>query len=917
MKRLNIFSLLTGCLLLASCAEEDFRTDPTPKIIEGMPVTATFTFRPSENKQLTKATPEEENRVNDLYVLVFTKEGKFSTAQYFSSDSLASLGGNRVKVTLLSGKNYIYAAANVTANSFTREGVDLKTEIDAFTQSADNTLDDWKAQSATMSAGQVTWGDARFLMTGFFAASAANGDELPGDGSCVVTENGTIATSTPGQIQLVRTVSSFTFNIKTAGDKVVSFIPTSWQVVNAPMSVYLHKQAGAGTPGDVFSTIPQGVSNNSFSFYLLENRQQAKTSYEGAMENTYAEADWRENPANYPENGKATYIVLKGKYTGWEANPLKEEFPVEMGTGEVTYFIHLGYINAVDDYSALRNHKYTYNITIQGAEKIIIEGNVGEETHRADGDIRFADADVLSVDAHYNRLLLNFEAGTEVNDFLCGIQTAKTGFQYEDVNTLKSDGQDTDWVLFMEKAAADALPNGPVFTAGSRSAGLMTIQELSAAFKENAFGSEDVSFYAYIAENYYTDLPLYSFVNYSATEGENKSRMMLIALTRSQGGNSSVSSAKYVIKQKPITSIYNMASDEVADAQTFGIEWVNENLPEGLSLESEAKAGLEYGSTARNRNEKWNGLGNMKQELKDNRVTSWQDTDINPDNPTRAKAYAACMSRNRDENGNGRIDDNEIKWYLPAINQYQYLWTGTDALPEEARLYPAKYRNARKWEFYHFASAGGDLYWAEEGNAVSLNLNEYADPRLGYGKYHIRCARNLGKGASLQIAEKTTDNRDYIVLEVNGRLTQSSLRSKLNSQMSLHNEYEDNNKLYPKIQVAKTLIKVNDRQQAKDWKTTAAAVNGKDNPCVKKFGPGWRAPSQREMILFTTVGGLTNSEDGGMFASTYYSFWDYENDREFTRSPANQTRTGFSFSNGYMTLMPDGKQYIRCVKDIE
>lgn len=28
-----------------------------------------------------------------------------------------------------------------------------------------------------------------------------------------------------------------------------------------------------------------------------------------------------------------------------------------------------------------------------------------------------------------------------------------------------------------------------------------------------------------------------------------------------------------------------------------------------------------------------------------------------------------CYDRNRDENGNGKIDDEEFKWYLPAANQ--------------------------------------------------------------------------------------------------------------------------------------------------------------------------------------------------------------------------------------------------------
>lgn len=47
----------------------------------------------------------------------------------------------------------------------------------------------------------------------------------------------------------------------------------------------------------------------------------------------------------------------------------------------------------------------------------------------------------------------------------------------------------------------------------------------------------------------------------------------------------------------------------------------------------------------------------------------------------------ACLSRNRDLNGNGVIDENELRWYLPAIKQYIGLAVGDNVLPKDARLY--------------------------------------------------------------------------------------------------------------------------------------------------------------------------------------------------------------------------------------
>ncbi len=922
MKRLNIISLLTGCLLLASCAEEDFRSDTNPKVIEGMPVTATLSFQSSDLTQVTKATDEESKRVNDLYVLVFNSDGKLSTAQYFGNDTLSKSAG-KVKVTMLSGTNYIYAAANVTGNNFSATGNTLKSKIDEFTKLTNNTLDAWKSFSASMVTNDYTWSGGNYLMAGFFTASAPDGDALTGDGAYTISPDGQALTL--GAIQLVRVLSEFTFNITSAGNG--TFTPTSWELRNAPQSVYLYKQADETSKDNGFFDVSgMGVTANKFQFTLLENLQGSNNPYDESYDDeSYEEADWRENPENAPTKG--TFIVLKGHYVGQAQNPFKEDElgnrPMDNVDADVTYFIHLGYITNVDDYSVRRNHKYTYNIKITGIDKIVVEAyDKDPETHRADGVIRFADAKVIQTDAHYGVTTLYFPAGTMVDEFISGIQTVKTGFQYQDISTLKADNQDTDWVLFMEKDVADAMEFGPSFS--PRSPGLMTIQELAEAFKEGDFSGRDVTLYAYIAENYYENESLASFVNYDPVNGESKSRKMMIAITRSQSGSSSVSTSKYVIQQKPITSIYNLANSSVAGAQTFGIEWVNENLPasyDNKTYEGKAKSGLAYGLSKDDRGkDKWNGLANMKAELKKGGVYTWKDSDISLSQLDYAKAYAACMSRNRDENGDGQITENEIKWYLPAVNQYQYLWTGTDALPDEARLYPRDFRMNNVWEFYHFATSGGNLYWAEEGNATSMNLDEYG--YLGYEKYHVRCARNLGKGTSIQIAEKTDNTKDnFIVLDLKDRLTAISLRqSPVQGELLKHNEYSENNKLYKKIRVAKNLIKAggSNFDQGKNWSETAALIHSNNDPCKKKFGEGWRAPNQREMILITTAGGLTGDKVD-IYCSTYFSFWDYETNKAKSKNPAKEERMGFTYCDGdYMTLgATNNKHSIRCVQDVE
>ncbi len=39
--------------------------------------------------------------------------------------------------------------------------------------------------------------------------------------------------------------------------------------------------------------------------------------------------------------------------------------------------------------------------------------------------------------------------------------------------------------------------------------------------------------------------------------------------------------------------------------------------------------------------------------------------------PMYQQAVRACMSRNRDLNGNGTIEANEVKWYMASVDQYR------------------------------------------------------------------------------------------------------------------------------------------------------------------------------------------------------------------------------------------------------
>lgn len=129
-----------------------------------------------------------------------------------------------------------------------------------------------------------------------------------------------------------------------------------------------------------------------------------------------------------------------------------------------------------------------------------------------------------------------------------------------------------------------------------------------------------------------------------------------------------------------------------------------------------------------------------------------------------AGAIRMCMNRNRDENGNGRIDEDELKWYLPASDQmdlaslchfsledplfnYNQFYSSNSEDPENKQRFPSEIAtNLRAGNLYryHYVTSDYMIYNSEEG----MNSSSYTS---GVGQawasnpYEMRCVRNLNK----------------------------------------------------------------------------------------------------------------------------------------------------------------------------
>ena len=124
----------------------------------------------------------------------------------------------------------------------------------------------------------------------------------------------------------------------------------------------------------------------------------------------------------------------------------------------------------------------------------------------------------------------------------------------------------------------------------------------------------------------------------------------------------------------------------------------------------------------------------------------------------------ACMNRNRDNNGNGIIDPDEIRWYVPASSEMIDLVLGRNSLENPLLDYgfntslnsPAQnitnephQANTR----FHYGTSNQRTLWAEEG----ATINPEADRLTGTWNLpplHVRCVRALGTDLS------TDENND-------------------------------------------------------------------------------------------------------------------------------------------------------------
>ena len=511
--------------------------------------------------------------------------------------------------------------------------------------------------------------------------------------------------------------------------------------------------------------------------------------------------------------------------------------------------------------------------------------------------------------------------------------------------------------------------------------GWMTVFELLAELyttrsdNTDIYGdSGEVYYTCFIDENYYPERAWTEYVN-------KEPRTMLIAnkLDVSQDGKSLYAKVEYGISQRSIATFY-LKSDSVA----FGTETYDEEELFGNELGDKGTDDKRYGKykidnkPVRNHQD-WNARasavasnayiegGNTEVSWYGNLGTDGTYVDnayinnIENVQPLYKAVAKACMSRNRDYDGDGIIEENEIKWYLASVGQYRALYFAQNVLPVDSRLISIddltaiNNRYGTSWgsdtnghdargDYHYWTCSAGNAatFWPEEG--LTNNPVGPVNPGNWVSRAElVRCVRSLQSGSSGQPSYGLVEPQKYYTLEkepitytttTGGYRPQETTvndtiytfimdgikvnRSESNAPLSVHHELDDENDFTYSFVVAVSDLSGGTKTIENITKATDYCLEYKNQSNIyaddeyDESDYEWRTPNQKEFaLMYAEVATLKNSTNVyGM--RTQFSGSNKSDD-------ANKwgwhTAWGFAGDGGRINLNSNNAN-LRCVRDV-
>lgn len=974
---------------------------------------------------------EDEAKVNDLRVYIFSERGALVGYKYFGkadlnfSADLDSKNGYNSSATLtgiktITGKAYVYAIANAITSQYQVTETDAKeiTNIDETDlSSSDLTREKFLAATYSRQAGSYDPRDNTFLMSGY----VNNGNPVTirrKTGGTGVAEIVSPTDDKDKRLKLFKVFSKNKLTIETGNDaagNAISFDPDYMEIHNVPKTVALLPDGT--TDASDFETFERVVLDEKYlNFYLPENLQSKNKKntigvWNDREKNTYSAAGDK-SFVNAPDN--ATYLVVHGRYRAGSY------------VGNVAYTIHLGDFGnngSLDNFDVCRNFSYQYTLKINGVNNFIAEAKKeGDGTSAKDDPgsegivIKTTAAGMLHADCHYEARVMIFNKaevkGLIDNNFgyilkihtifgesECLIVTGdgvyeatqyyldkSSGKEPTPLTTFKDDGTlvdpsrllvggageaDFNWVHFVKNTGA-APSSSPSNSPGCRITSNHTKQNVCAYpgadktmsvfqfLKElyvaastdnaNGFFDSDGNVYVtcFIDENYYSDREWTKYTN------QTDSRRLYIAndFQLSKDGKSSYAEAKYVIEQNSIWTFYELDSS----LKPYGVETISEE-------EEIENFSVNYSGYSSSYKDDWKGYTVASNYYKANSLYTpggaIKIRSASTSEPAKqdlyTDAYRACMSRNRDENGNGNIDADEVKWYLATVDQYKGLWIGESVLPTDAKLFQPVESNWKKLnekyvtssndglKLWHFFTASTQaVFWPEEGASTSPWGADWSKASK------VRCVRTLESNRDgrndpdvfYDAPVKNADGSYDITLRVNkgaGRDFQSGP-----VPCTLERGEATQNKVSRKFRVDSGNLAGTFKRAQITSSTSSPDVLVKEDADVcwnNKNGSAdkpWRVPNQKELLVMSVV--ASNNDNTFKLDNITNFLWSNTYFTGLVKDPkkfnAHTTITGSYYKSGSvgnsnglgLVMFADGRFSIspgasngtvRCVMDVK
>lgn len=1074
-------ALVLGCL---SCVREEI-APATGGVGEGEGLLL-LNFGVNESVEVqTKATlpAHTEQGVFNMYVFVFDKDGNKLAGAFFDSKNLAKDGNvetvntatdncwwvdnaekdsstgstnGRVKLSCSAGTGLkLYVIANLDSD-MVRVSSDLLS-------SAVHTEDDLMNFTAFLNQ-EVVSRNGHFLMTG--NVSGVTIGSAPGN-----AVNQTVICTPEKPLMLERVDAKVRFKFK-KGNNVKSFEARQWKVVNVPRVAYVlnYEQRGVtGNRGNDYGNVKPETERgdyskyagnffttdfvnfedfttdgtSEFSFYMMENRQVPKktpTEYHDRSRELKTANDLNDKcPVSYTVNGVeysrnmrmfeyandfSTYVVV----TGYVEMDLENNDAGNVLGGDVQYIIHLG---DFDNYNIERNTSYTYTVTINSMDNIILEVETSkngaefkENQPGATGQVTIAKEEIALCDCHYVSKTISFR----LSDFFrhgmvesdkCIVDeltwSVKTPFGEGEPEPSNDGGLDFashldyKWVHFrLNKKDADGKylqtrrkytprefedsddyrsadvnkeDDGTSGVDGYHNDGVMTVPQLCLFIKNEvrkyldnnlamcAFDNDTdpkITLTVFVDEYYYDENPLTQerrsdlwkwFVNQ-----DDRKMHILCNSEKSKDLESSTTGSVVTIQQSSIQCVYNTDPSYTVLQTAWGVEnrdedagWLtvrDEKWSPYWSVYPEAHGDNVTGGNVENRfnNKDYNGLYNSCKEwglspynktadfIKDVSWSTYMNYEVDNNTPQLLDEYKymryACMNRNRDNNGDGKIDREEVRWYLASIKQLVGLYVGDGLLNKNTKLYNKSTEKKKSnleedWQQHivsstNFKNNSNDptMIWAEEGISTSYFYHNWNQNVKGT---EIRCVRNLGyidntPGESYSIDKEP---EDYITWEKKSdggylftctHLNELALRYYTSSELIVADECSQENDLYKKFEMAPGEYDCSEAYVSKpsemsyfelyNDRVTKGVISGKGHPYCPK---GYRTPNQIEAaIMRYYVEDWGNSQT---MTRTYWSFGPSGNKKV-------PKKVGFSVQGTNVTVNDKGITAVRCVRDV-